>query len=136
MLNLLGYLNHNKLSYPEKTALLESVNSYMTVFAEREASQARAKARQRQMPDADGFVTVTRGGRTGPAKQVVAQVLAKKQKEKLEGLKDFYRFQMRERQKARAGELLRKFEQDKQKVNFMKERRGAFKVSISRRLQG
>ena len=101
----------------------------MTIFAEREASQARAQARLRQQPDADGFITVTNGGRTGPARQEVAQEQAKNWNEKQKGLDDFYRFQMRERQKAKAGELVRKFEQDKQKVKNMRERRGAFKVS-------
>lgn len=125
-----GYHNHQKLSYPEKTVLLESVNAFMTSFAEREASETRAQARRRQEPDADGFITVTKGGRTGPARQEAAQELAKKQKEKQKGLDGFYRFQMREKQKARAGELARKFEEDKQKVRKMRERRGAFKVSL------
>ena len=101
----------------------------MTVYAEREASRARTQARLRQQPDADGFITVTKGGRTAPARQEVAQDLAKKQKEKRKGLDDFYRFQTRERHKAKAGELMRKFEQDKEKVKKMRERRGAFKVS-------
>ena len=100
----------------------------MTNFAEQEASRTRIQAIQRQQPDADGFITVTKGGRTGPARQEVAQQLAKKQQEKHKGLDDFYRFQIRERQKAKAGELLRKFEQDKQRVRNMRERRGAFKV--------
>ena len=126
-----GYLQHGKLSYPEKATVLESVNNFMTVYAEREASRTRTQARLRQQPDADGFIAVTKGGRTAPARQEVAQELAKKQKEKRKGLDDFYRFQMRERQKARAGELMRKFEQDKEKVKKMRERRGAFKVSYS-----
>lgn len=121
------YLNHQRLRYPEKAQLLQSVNTFMTAFAEREASQARIQAKRRQVPDAEGFVTVSRGGRNGPAKQEAAQELAKKQKEKQEGLKDFYRFQMRERQKAKAGELLRKFEEDKNKVKRMREQRGKLK---------
>ena len=102
----------------------------MTSFAEREASEARAQARRRQEPDADGFITVTKGGRTGPARQDAAQELAKKQKEKQKGLDGFYRFQIREKQKAKAGELARKFEEDKQKIRKMRERRGTFKVSL------
>ena len=129
LLTFLGYIQHRKLSYPEKATVLESVNNFMTIYAEREASQARTQARLRQQPDADGFITVTKGGRTAPARQEVAQELAKKQKEKRKGLDNFYRFQMRERQKARAGELMRKFEQDKEKVKKMREQRGAFKVS-------
>ncbi|CAF9920483.1 Ribosomal RNA-processing protein 7 [Imshaugia aleurites] len=98
------YLNHHSLTYPNKTQLLESVNNYMTAFAGKEASQARSLARQRQEADADGFVTVTRGGRTNPARQEAAQEQAEKQKEKQKGLEDFYRFQSREKRKQRAGD--------------------------------
>ena len=100
----------------------------MTAFASKEASQARSLARQRQEADADGFVTVTRGGRTNPARQEAAQEQAEKQKEKQKGLEDFYRFQSREKRKQRAGELVRRFEEDKEKVRKMKERRGRFRV--------
>lgn len=121
------YLNHHSLTYPNKAQLLESVNNYMTRFASKEASQARSLARQRQVADADGFITVTRGGRTNPARQEVAQEQAEKQKEKQKGLDDFYRFQSREKRKQRAGELVRKFEEDKEKVRKMRERRGRFR---------
>lgn len=104
----------------------------MTAFAAREASQARLLTRQRQEPDADGFVTVTRGGRTNPAKQESALEHAEKLKEKQKGLDDFYRFQSREKRKEKAGELVRKFEEDKERVRKMKERRGRFKVSLPR----
>ena len=101
----------------------------MTAFAAKEASQVRLLAKQRQEPDADGFVTVTRGGRTNPARQAAAQEQADKQKEKQKGLEDFYRFQSREKRKERAGELVRKFEEDKERIRKMKERRGRFRVS-------
>ncbi len=104
----------------------------MTAFAAKEASQVRLLAKQRQEPDADGFVTVTRGGRTNPARQEAAQDQAEKQKEKQKGLEDFYRFQSREKRKERAGELVRKFEDDKERVRKMKERRGRFRVSVPR----
>ena len=121
-------MNHHKLRYPDKTQLLESVNAYMTAFAAQELAHTRLQAKQRQEPDEDGFVTVTRGGRTGPARLDVAQEQAGKQKQKHKGLEDFYRFQTREQRKARAGELVRKFEEDKEKVRRMRERRGRFKV--------
>ena len=101
----------------------------MTEFAEREAAQARLQARQRQVPDAEGFITVTRGGRNGPARQDVAQDTALKQKDKQKGLENFYRFQHREKKKAKAAELMRRFEEDKEKVKKMKEKRGTFRVS-------
>lgn len=125
-----GYLNHHKLRYPDKAQLLESVDAYMTGFAAQETAQARLQAKQRQEPDKDGFVMVTRGGRNGPAKQEVAQEQAYKQKEKRKGLEDFYRFQTREKKKARAGELVRKFEEDKEKVRRMREKKGRFEVYL------
>ena len=126
-----GYLNHHRLRYPDKGQLLESVNKYMTAYAAQEAARTRLLARQRQEPDEDGFITVTRGGRTGPARQEEAQEKAAKQKEKQKGLDDFYRFQTRERRKERAGELIKKFEEDKEKVRKMRETRGRFRVSLA-----
>lgn len=100
----------------------------MTAFNAQEASKARLLARQRQEVDEDGFVMVTRGGRNGLARPEVVQEQADKQKEKRKGLEDFYRFQTREKRKAKAGELMRKFAEDKEKVRRMKERKGRFKV--------
>lgn len=111
-----------------KSQLLNSVNAYMTAFADKEASQAKIAAKRRQVPDEDGFVTVTRGSRNAPAKQEAALEQAKKQKERQKGLDDFYRFQSREKKKAQAGELVRKFEEDKEKVKRMREQRSRFRV--------
>ena len=100
----------------------------MTAYANKEAARARKLTRQRQEPDEDGFVTVTRGGRSGPARQEQAQEVLEKHKERQKGLEDFYRFQSREKKKERAGELIKKFEEDREKVRKMRERRGRFKV--------
>ncbi|KAL8644945.1 MAG: hypothetical protein Q9210_006989 [Variospora velana] len=123
------YINHHKLQYPDREQLLQSANTYMSEFAAREAEQARLQARKRQVPDDEGFITVTKGGRNGPARQESAQESAVKQKEKQKGLEDFYRFQHREKKKEKAAELMRKFEEDKEKVRKMKEKRGALRVS-------
>lgn len=122
-------MNHQTSSYPSKADILQSVNKYMTSLAANEAAEVEASARQRQKPDEDGFVTVTRGGRNNPARQEVARSLAERQKEKRKGLEDFYRFQSRESRKERAKELVKKFEEDKQKIRVMRERKNAFKVS-------
>ena len=112
---------------------MESVNKYMEAFAEKEASEARTRDRQRQEPDADGFITVTRGGRTNPARQEAAQAQAEMQKKKNTGLEDFYRFQSREKRKRAAAELTRKFEEDKEKIKKLRARRGMFKVGSHNR---
>lgn len=103
----------------------------MTAFAAKEAAEVIKRAKQRQEADADGFVTVTRGGRTNPPRQEAAQELAAKQKEKHKGLEDFYRFQSREKNKARAGELLKKFEEDKARVRAMRQNRRKFRGSAT-----
>lgn len=102
----------------------------MTRYDAREAARARASALERQEPDEDGFVKVTRGGRIEPARQEEANKKLEKQKEKQKGLEDFYRFQSREKRKERAAELVRKFELDKEKVRELKEKRGGFKVIL------
>ncbi|KAL8920572.1 MAG: hypothetical protein Q9208_006194 [Pyrenodesmia sp. 3 TL-2023] len=121
------YLNHHRLQHPARDQLLYHVNATMTQYAAREAAQARLQARQRQVPDEEGFITVRKGGRNGPARQENVQDLVVKQKEKRKGLEDFYRFQHREKKKEKAAELARQFEQAQEKVKKMKERRGTFK---------
>lgn len=101
----------------------------MSAFAAQEAARTRLLARQRQEPDEDGFVTVTRGGRSGPQRHEEAQEKAEKQQKKQKGLEDFYRFQTREKRKEKAGELVRRFQDDRHKLKEMKERRGGFRVS-------
>lgn len=116
------------MKFPPKEELQTAVEVYMTAFAEAEAARSRKLARQRQMPDEDGFVTVTRGGRTGPARILEAQEkmeeLKKKEEEKRESMGNFYRFQVREKKKQRAGELVKRFEDDRRKVEEMREQRG------------
>ena len=131
-LNTTGYLRHHELTFPNKTQLLKSVDTYMTAFAAKEAARDKLRARQRQEPDEDGFITVTRGGRINPARQEIAKELAERQNEKRKGLDDFYRFQSREKMKAKAGELKKKFEEDKEKVRKLKENKGRFRVSSNK----
>ncbi|KAH0543016.1 hypothetical protein FGG08_002624 [Glutinoglossum americanum] len=121
------YLAHHALRYPPPSTLQSSINTHITNYAAAEAARAQNLARQRQEPDEDGFITVVRGGRTGPARHEEAAAAAEKQKGKGE-YRDFYRFQLREERKKHVGELVRRFEEDKRKVEEMKGRRGRFKV--------
>ncbi|KAI9791709.1 MAG: Ribosomal RNA-processing protein 7 [Peltula sp. TS41687] len=125
------YLTHHRLRYPPPTTLQSVVDAYMTRYNALEAQRARQAKRLRQEPDEDGFITVTRGGRMGPARQEEADAAAERQKSKAanSGLKDFYRFQVREERKKAQGDLLRRFEEDRRKVLEMKRKRGRFKVS-------
>jgi ribosomal RNA-processing protein 7 len=126
------YLTHHILRYPDKAVIQASVDAFMQAFNEKEEETAQAAKRARNVPDEDGFVTVTRGGRTGPARREEAEEARRKELEKEEekrkSMGDFYRFQGRERRKEEQGELVKRFEEDRKKVEDMrKERRGRFR---------
>jgi len=117
---------HHKLRYPDHAELQTSVDRYMEAFSAQEAERTNLLARQRAEPDEDGFVTVTRGGRVGPAREAEAKMqheeLKKRDKNRVKD--DFYRFQVREKKKDEAKELVRGFEEDQRKVEEMRKRRG------------
>ncbi|PGG98178.1 hypothetical protein AJ79_08948 [Helicocarpus griseus UAMH5409] len=126
-LGIQRYRAHNKLRYPARSELLRTVNDYMTLFGRFEEARVREAARGREVVDEDGFVTVVRGpsgGKDSVAREEEMRELVERQKEKNKGLEDFYRFQMRERRKGRQTELVRKFEEDKRRVEEMRRRRG------------
>lgn len=94
-------------------------------FDKREAAQKRAIERARTVPDEDGFITVARGGRTGPARVEEAKEALKKEEERAKSrVSDgFYRFQVREKQKEKARELKRHFAEDVKRVEEKRKRR-------------
>ena len=125
------YLAHHKIRYPDTAVLQKNVDAFMTAWNYMEEEKARLAKKRRNVPDEDGFVTVTKGGRTGPARREEAEKkqaeLEEKERKKREEMGDFYRFQVRERRKADQGELVRQFEEDKKRVEAMKEKRGRFR---------
>jgi ribosomal RNA-processing protein 7 len=120
------YLSHHRLRFPDHHELQASVDAYMTAFAAREEAQTQAFSRQRAEPDEDGFITVTRGGRNGPAREEDARAkeeeLKKRQKNMIKD--DFYRFQTREKKKEQAQDFVRGYEEDRRRVMEMKRRKG------------
>jgi hypothetical protein len=128
-LGLQRYKEHNRSRYPPRRELIQSVDSYMSAYSKMEEARSRADAKRRQMPDEEGFVTVTKGARGGVVRKEDAKELGEKQMAKNKGLDDFYRFQMREYRKEEQGKFLRKFEEDKRRVDEMKKKRGRLRVS-------
>lgn len=122
----LGYLTHHTCTYPSRRVLQEKVNAYLSAFAALESERSKRLAKQRSVPDEDGFITVTRGGRAGPARledaQAAAERLQERNKKRTGG--DFYRFQSREKSKKKENELKRKFDEDKKRVQEMRHRKG------------
>lgn len=118
------YEAHKSLQYPPRATLLRIADNFMTAYGAMEEARSKENARKRQMPDEDGFITVTRGAKGGALKPEEADELKEKQRAKEQGLEDFYRFQMREKRKEQQGQLLRKFDEDKKRVAEMRMRRG------------
>ncbi|KAE8399377.1 ribosomal RNA-processing protein 7-domain-containing protein [Aspergillus pseudonomiae] len=124
-LGLQRYLDHEKARYPPRTELLRTVNDFMTVFEAVAEARRKEQALRAQEPDEDGFITVTSGPKlTSVAHEDEARDLIEKQKKKSQGLEDFYRFQSREKRKERQNELLKKFDEDKKKLEEIKKRKG------------
>jgi ribosomal RNA-processing protein 7 len=119
------------LSIPDAADLEELVNQDLLDFEDMEERMRREALSKRNMPDADGFVTVTRArgrrntnkdGAGGSATAVSAE-LVKDLKPKDHTLVDFYRFQMRENKRNQLADLRRKFEEDKLKIEDLKKKR-------------
>ncbi|KAL2023164.1 hypothetical protein VTK56DRAFT_3770 [Thermocarpiscus australiensis] len=122
---------HNRLSYPDRAALQASVDAFSALFARREREAAELAKRLRNEPDEDGFVTVTRGGgRNAPVSRTEAEEakrrMLERQEKKKEELTNFYRFQLRERNKAEQAELLKRFDEDRRKLEAMRQKKGKF----------
>ncbi|EOA91382.1 hypothetical protein ACJQWK_03596 [Exserohilum turcicum] len=129
------YTTHLTHTYPTASSLQASLNAYLTQFSALESMRSRLRKTARSAPDADGFVTVSRGAgaRTGPAR--IQDAL--KKKEELDRRRanhratdDFYRFQNRERRKRAEGELKKRFEEDKRRVLGMRETRGRVRPEV------
>ncbi|KKK27200.1 hypothetical protein ARAM_004927 [Aspergillus rambellii] len=119
------YVDHQRMCYPGRAELLRRVNEYMSVFGEVAEARKREAMRKAQEPDEDGFITVTAGPKlTSAAHEEEAKRLIEKQKKKDQGFEDFYRFQSREKRKERQNELLKKFDEDKKKLQMLKMRKG------------
>jgi ribosomal RNA-processing protein 7 len=119
------------LSIPDASELETLVNQELLEFEEMEESMRQEALSKRNMPDADGFVTVTRArGRrntnkdgSGGSATAVSVEQAKDLKPKEHALMDFYRFQMRENKRNQLVDLRRKFEEDKLKIEDLKKKR-------------
>ncbi|CAI4215206.1 unnamed protein product [Parascedosporium putredinis] len=122
---------HLTLTRADKVETQRAVHAFFEAYNARENEAAEAAKRLRNEPDEDGFVTVTRGGRTAPATQSSAEEarakMLEKEARKKEEMKGFYRFQLREMRKDEQSKMLRRFQEDRKRVESMKEKRGRFK---------
>ncbi|KAI0997367.1 hypothetical protein K3495_g10817 [Podosphaera aphanis] len=124
------YLTHQKLRFPNKDELKLDIDAFLTEFNTREEAQREQEKRAKNIPDSDGFITVSRGGRAAPATREAAEQkkseMEEREKKKREEMQKsgFYRFQGREKKKEEAEDLLRRFEEDRKKVQALRDRKG------------
>ncbi|KAG8624311.1 hypothetical protein KVT40_007378 [Elsinoe batatas] len=122
-LGLARYKMHHRLQFPDQAELQRSVDEYMSAYNEAEEAKKREEKKRRQVPDEDGFVTVTRGGRSGVANEEEAKKGLEKNKKRMEGLEGFYRWQVREKRREEERGLKRGFEEERRRVQGMRESR-------------
>ena len=115
--------------------LKKEVDQFMIKFNEAQYERERQFSANRNVPDEDGFITVTsRRSRRAPStsssdfgggvfiKSAQAEAIAQRQKEKKESI-NFYRWQQREQKRDRLVDLRKKFEEDKKKIAQLKSSR-------------
>lgn len=115
-------------SRPSIAELKTKVDAEIEMFNEHELRDKLEAEEKLNLPDEDGFVTVTKGGRRKDGKGAVAGAAftlkdGQTVKKPKEGLVDFYRFQMREAKRGALADLRQKFEQDKLKIAALKDKR-------------
>lgn len=99
------YSTHNSLLFPSKATLQSLADSYLSAFSSQEASHAKKLAALRSAPDENGFITVVKGARTGPARTEEVEEVRERRRRKEEknegkwGKGAFYRWEVRERRR-------------------------------------
>ncbi|KAI1401880.1 ribosomal RNA-processing protein 7-domain-containing protein [Hypoxylon fuscum] len=130
----LGYewfKTYNENCYPGNDVVQRAMDYYFKCYNRYEKEAAQLAKALRNEPDEDGFVTVTRGGRSAPALQKEAeeakQKMLEREQKKKDETTDFYRFQTREKRKAEQDEVQKRFDEDRKRVRAMQEQRGKFR---------
>ncbi|KAI0211271.1 Ribosomal RNA-processing-like protein 7A [Lamellibrachia satsuma] len=109
---------------PQLEVLQKEIDDYMAVFDSKVEKEKETAREAEGVPDEEGWVTVTRYGKSKgvPRTEAHEKRLSKKEKKKRteKELLNFYSFQMRETKREHIAQLRQKFEEDKQRVAEMK----------------
>lgn len=116
---------YNK-SIPDPEVLQKEINQFMLEYDK----QTEEQKKQEQMAgeeDEDGWITVTKHGRNPglSRKEIVEQKIKAKieKNKKKKELRNFYTFQIRDSKMKHLANLRQKFEEDKKKINALKQAR-------------
>jgi len=124
------YYTRNSQKYPDRDELQQQVDLYMEDFAKAEEEKLNDVKSKTAQVDDEGFTLVvgskrkSLGGMAAPkiaTEELVAELQAKKKRKKEKT--DFYGFQIRDQKKTEMNALLKRFQQDRLKVQELKEKR-------------
>ena len=116
-----------------RDVILEECNRVMLEYEEAEEADRVARAQQSNVPDEDGFVTVSYSSQVGSKRELEEGVTTtnhrkgskrSRSRKAVTGaseLDDFYRFQQKDTRRRTVQELRKRFEEDLAKVKQMKE---------------
>uniref|UniRef100_UPI00358E28CE ribosomal RNA-processing protein 7 homolog A n=1 Tax=Myxine glutinosa TaxID=7769 RepID=UPI00358E28CE len=114
----------DKIIVPEE--MQAEIDDYMEKYDKKEEEEAKKK-NEADVPDEEGWVTVTRKGRHRGIPRtavVMRRLLQRERKQKAQReLLNFYTWQRRESKRDHIIQLRKKFEEDKQKIALMKAQR-------------
>ena len=122
---------------PGISALQERIDTRMAGYDERRRAEEKRQAAALNVPDEDGFITVTRGARggrtansdgtvhvkSGSASRAIAAEAAAAKAQREAGLRDFYRFQTRDKRQREISSLRQQFQADRLKLARAKQLR-------------
>ncbi|NXF85032.1 RRP7A protein, partial [Eubucco bourcierii] len=107
--------------------LKAEVDDYMQAYDKKIAEEEAKAAKEEGIPDAEGWVKVTRKGRKPGLPRTEAANLRvlerEKQKRARKELLNFYAWQHRETKREHIAQLRKKFEEDKQRIALMRAQR-------------
>lgn len=113
-------------SIPDPEVLQKEINQFMSEYDK----QTEEQKKQEQLAgeeDEDGWITVTKHGRNPglSRKEIVEQKIKAKieKNKKKKELRNFYTFQIRDSKMKHLANLRQKFEEDKKKINALKQAR-------------
>ncbi|BFZ57028.1 hypothetical protein PYCC9005_004078 [Savitreella phatthalungensis] len=110
--------------YPDRGALQRACDATLELYDAEVGLRRKRQKMMRTEADADGFVTVTRGGRAGVGKVAEAKAQAQKAAAAQRGIAaDLYRFRRQHDRAQKQSDLRAKFELDKKKIDQLKQQR-------------
>ncbi|KAK6471499.1 ribosomal RNA-processing protein 7-like protein A [Huso huso] len=118
---------YSSASLLQADELQAEVDAFMQAHDKRVAEESARLAEGDGVPDGEGWVKVTRGGRRPALPRTEAANLraveAERRRRAKKELLNFYTWQHRESKREHIAELRKKFEEDKQRIAMMREQR-------------